>query len=106
MRNSNAVLLCSVFCLAASVGTTACAPPPPPGVVYVARRPPGERVEVIGMRPGPGYVWVRGFWRWERDDYAWITGHWVLAERGFRDWVPGRWRHNHRGWYYVEGHWR
>lgn len=85
---------------------SACSPPPPPGVVYVARRPPPRRAEVIGSRPAPGHVYVRGFWRWQGDDYIWVPGHWSVVERGFREWVPGSWRHGRRGWYYVDGHWR
>jgi hypothetical protein len=83
-----------------------CSAPPPPGRVYVARRPPPMRAEVIGARPAPGHVYVRGFWRWQVSDYVWIPGHWAVAERGFREWVPGNWHHGRRGWYYVDGHWR
>ncbi len=88
------------------LAAAACAPLPPPGVVYVSRRPPPDRVDVVVMRPGPGYAWVRGYWRWDRDDYVWMPGRWVVIERGYRGWAPGRWVHHRRGWYWVEGHWR
>jgi hypothetical protein len=104
MRNKALVL--SVQLMLAAGTVTACAPAPPPGVVYVARRPPADRVEVIGARPAPGHVWLRGYWRWDHDDFVWVPGHWALVEHGYREWVPGRWHHGRRGWYYIDGHWR
>jgi hypothetical protein len=83
----------------------ACAPPPP-GRVYVIRRPPPERVEVIGVAPGSGFVYVRGYWRYDRDDYVWVPGRWVAVERRYHEWVPGHWAHDRHGWYWVEGRWR
>ncbi|HXW96311.1 MAG TPA: YXWGXW repeat-containing protein [Gemmatimonadales bacterium] len=96
-----------VFSLSAAllVGAFACAPPPPPGAVFVARRPPDDRVEVVGVAPGPGYVWIAGNWRWERGDYVWGPGHWAVAERGYHRWEPGHWRHARGGWYWIDGRW-
>ena len=84
----------------------ACASNPPPGGIVVERRPPPDRVEVIGVAPGRGYLWIRGFWRWERADYVWVPGRWAGAERGHRRWASGHWAHTRRGWYWVEGRWR
>ena len=89
----------------ALLASLACAPPPPPGSVVVVREPPRDRVEVIAASPGPSYVWVRGFWRWQRQEYVWVPGRWVRPERGFHKWESGHWRHRHGGWYWVEGHW-
>lgn len=80
--------------------------PPPPGRVYVVRRPPPERVEVIDVGPGPGYVYVRGYWRYDGGDYVWAPGRWVQVDRRYHDWVPGHWAHDRHGWYWVDGHWR
>jgi hypothetical protein len=81
-------------------------PRPRVGVAYVMRQPPAERVEVISTRPGVEYVWVAGHWGWRRDNYEWISGRWVIPERGFHEWVPGRWERDRGGWFYVEGRWR
>lgn len=80
--------------------------PPPPGRVYVVRRPPPERVEVIAVGPGPGFVYVRGYWRYDGGDYVWVPGRWVQLDRRYREWVPGHWAHDRHGWYWVEGRWR
>jgi hypothetical protein len=85
----------------------ACASNPPPAdAVYVERQPPRERVEVVGVAPGPGYAWVRGFWRWGGAEYAWVPGRWTAPQRGFHRWEPGQWRHGRRGWFWAEGRWR
>jgi hypothetical protein len=87
------------------VGAMACAPLPPPGAVYIERRPPPNRVEVVTVAPGREYVWVRGHWRWAGGDYDWVPGRWARIEHG-RRWQEGRWRHHKQGWYWIEGHWR
>jgi hypothetical protein len=40
------------------------------GVVLVA--PPAPRVEVIGVAPSPGYVWVAGYWSWVGGRHEWV----------------------------------
>jgi len=82
-----------------------CAVGPAPGVVYVERRPPPDRVEVVVGAPRPGYVWIAGYWRWQRNDYVWIPGRWSPVEHGYHTWVRGRWEHSHGRWYWVDGHW-
>lgn len=75
------------------------------GVTYSERRPPPDRVEVIGVAPTAGYVWVPGHWRWRGNDFDWTPGHWVPVERGYRHWVPGHWTQRHNRWYWVDGYW-
>ncbi len=78
----------------------------PAPVVFVARVPPAERVEVAPVAPGPAYVWVGGHWAWRADDYVWVPGHYAERPYARAAWVPGRWRHDRQGWYWVDGHWR
>ena len=75
------------------------------GLTYTDRQPPPDRVEVIGVAPGAGYVWVGGHWSWQGNDFGWTPGHWVAVERGYRHWVPGHWQQRRHRWYWVEGHW-
>jgi len=85
----------------------ACAPRHPARyqVVYVTREPPPARVEVVTTRPGVEFVWVPGYWSWERNDYAWAPGRWERAPHARAVWVAGRWRRDRRGWYFSPGHW-
>ena len=75
-------------------------------VVYVPSRPPLGMRETIVVSPGPGYVWIPGYHRWDRGNYVWVQGRWDRPPRTHARWVPGRWRHNRHGWFWVEGHWR
>jgi len=42
-------------------------PPPPPPYAYRAR----------GTAPGPGYVWVDGYWVFRGNHWRWVSGHWA-----------------------------
>ena len=74
--------------------------------VYVRVGPPAPIVEVRPVAPGPRYVWVDGYHRWNGRAYAWVPGRWVVPPRARAVWVPGRWVHEKRGYYWVDGHWR
>ncbi len=72
-------------------------------VVYVQVGPPTAIVETVPVRPGPGYVWVGGYYNWTGSGYVWVHGHYV---RHGGAWCGGHWRHAyHSGYYWVPGHW-
>ena len=75
-------------------------------VIYVDRAPPVPYNEVVTVSPGPGYVWVGGFYGWTGRDYVWTRGYWSLPARGYSHWNPGYWHRDGRGHYWVAGHWR
>ncbi len=72
------------------------------GVVFVARRPPEARVEVISASPGPDQVWIGGHWGWRGADYEWIPGRWERPASPGLHWEAGHWEHESRGWYWIE----
>lgn len=74
--------------------------------VYVRVGPPAAVVEVRPVAPGPRYVWINGYHRWDGHAYGWVPGRWELPPRARAGWVPGRWVHSSHGWYFVDGHWR
>lgn len=76
------------------------------GVVYVAERPPVERVEVIPAAPAVGFVWIKGYWGYRGGSYAWVAGRWDRPVAGTHAWVAERWSHDRNGWYLTPGHWR
>jgi hypothetical protein len=76
------------------------------GVVYIARQPPVERVEVIPAAPGAGFVWIKGYWGYGGSEFAWVPGRWERPVEGHTAWVAHHWEHDRNGWYLVEGHWR
>jgi len=75
-------------------------------VAYVRVPPPPARVEAYGYAPGPGYVWIQGYWRWGGRGYAWAPGYWVRPPRPAAVWVPGHWVSTPSGYYWRAGHWR
>lgn len=78
-----------------------------PGAVVVRYGPPPPRYAVVGVAPGPGYVWTEGFWDWRGGAYVWVPGRWLRPPRPRAVWVPGAWvERPHRGWEFRRGGWR
>jgi hypothetical protein len=77
-----------------SVGIRVNAPPPP------------LRHEVVVVRPGPGHVWVGGFWEWRNHDYVWVPGRWARPPHRGAVWVAPRFEHRGRHHVWVRGFWR
>lgn len=78
----------------------------PAAEVVVRVGPPAPIVERRLVRPGPGYVWIAGYHRWEGRAYVWVPGRWELPPRRRAVWVAPRWQRRHDGYYFREGHWR
>jgi hypothetical protein len=83
------------------------------GVIGVAQTtvirvaPPAPvRVGVVGVAPGPGYVWVGGYQRWNGSGYVWVAGRWVRPPRAGVVWVSPRYVHSGGGWVFHTGYWR
>jgi hypothetical protein len=67
--------------------------------------PPGPYAEAIIGSPGPGYIWIGGYWGWSHGRYVWNRGHWARSRPG-RAWVPGRWERHGNHYEYHRGFWR
>ena len=74
--------------------------------VVVRIGPPRAVVERPIPAPGPGYVWVPGYHRWNGTAYVWTPGVWMRPPRPHARWVRPRWVRRHGGWVFVEGRWR
>jgi hypothetical protein len=92
--------------LAALFLTASCVVSPPRGAVFVRVAPPVAVVEAEGAAPGPEFVWIRGYHRWDGERYVWVAGHWDRRPHARAVWVNGEWKHHRNGWYWVDGHWR
>ncbi len=99
-RASAVALMLSASLLAAP----ACAAPH--GRLYVRVGPPAPVVEARVVAPGPRYVWVPGYYRWNAAAYVWVPGRWMLPPRPRAMWVPAHGASDRHGWYFVPGHWR
>lgn len=83
--------------------------------VHPHRREYRETVEVVApqappvwvvqeVRTRPGYVWARGYWRWDGGRYVAVRGHWESARAGHR-YVHPHWEHRRDGWHWRAGVW-
>jgi hypothetical protein len=77
------------------------------GVYYATTPPPPVRVEAaFGPAPGPGYVWVNGYWGWRGSAYAWMPGRYVRPPHPHSVWVEPRWERRGERYRFYEGRWR
>ena len=67
--------------------------------------PPPPRVEVIGVAPYPGYIWIGGYWVWEGGAYQWAPGRWEQPRPGYQ-WEPRSWYKHKGGWKAKGGSWK
>jgi len=75
------------------------------GAMYVQTAPPPVQYEEVTVAPGPGFIWVAGYWDWTGMQYAWVSGHWTRPPSGYTVWVPARYERRSNGWNYHPGHW-
>lgn len=75
--------------------------------IEVGGPPPGIRAEVAIDTPGPGYIWVPGYWDWGVNrEWAWTPGAWQRAPHERAVWVAPRYHQRRGHWMYERGHWR
>ncbi len=103
MRNRRVAQIFSAVVLSAAL-SAACAPAR--GRVYVNVGPPPPIIEARLAAPGPGYVWIDGYQRWNGRGYYWVPGRWTAKPRAKAVWMKGHWEKGRKGWYYVDGRWR
>jgi hypothetical protein len=73
--------------------------------VYIGRTPPPLRYEARPPIPGPGYVWIDGFYEPWQGGYRWHPGYWNRPPYEGAYWVHPHYDHYDRGWAYHEGFW-
>ncbi|MBZ5602987.1 MAG: YXWGXW repeat-containing protein [Acidobacteriia bacterium] len=98
MRRSILALALAGFSLAACGGGY--------GYYYANTPPPPMRGEVVGVAPGPGYVWVNGYWGWRGNAYSWVPGYYARPPHAHAVWVSPRWDRDRGRYRFREGHWR
>jgi hypothetical protein len=68
--------------------------------------PPAAQVEVVPASPGPEYVWVEGYHRWDGRAYVWVGGHYDRPPRRGARWERAHWEDRGRRHVWIEGAWR
>jgi hypothetical protein len=84
---------------------------PPPAApasaeVEVDSAPPADQVEVVGVAPSPGVVWVGGYYGWGGGRWVWHGGYWGHPPHPGAVWVHPYYAYRGGRHYYVRGYWR
>ena len=74
--------------------------------IVVKLKPPAIKIEKRSTTPGPEYVWIGGYHRWDGSAYVWEPGKWEKPPREHAVWVAPRWEHRSDGYVFVEGRWK
>jgi hypothetical protein len=77
-------------------------------VVVDAPPPPLRSEVVVGVSPGPDYVWVGGYWDGSPGHYTWVGGRWDHSPHGHgQQWSAPHWDKDRDGHYHqTKGEWR
>jgi hypothetical protein len=75
-------------------------------VVIRVAPPRPVRVGVVGVAPGPGFVWREGWHEWRGGAYVWVPGGWIRPPHPGMIWVAPRYRAYRGGYVFVPGRWR
>jgi len=110
MRNWRVWVRNAAIVTAIAAGLNGCVVVPARGYGYyyvtpaVAVEPPPPVVETYGVAPGPGFVWIGGYWNWVGGRHVWVGGHWDRGRPGYA-WEPHHWVHEGGGWRLAQGRW-
>jgi WXXGXW repeat (2 copies) len=69
--------------------------------VRIGPPPPPRAVHVLPQRPGPGYLWVDGYWYPVGNHWKWHQGYWTLAPYSGARWLAPRYENGE----YFQGYW-
>ncbi len=67
--------------------------------------PPVLPVYVQPICPGPGFMWVPGYWAYGPDGYFWVPGTWVEPPEVGVLWTPGYWGWDDDFYIWHAGYW-
>jgi hypothetical protein len=69
--------------------------------IRIGAPPPPRVVRVRPSTPGPGYVWIDGYWYAVGNRYKWHEGYWTRPPYEGAVWVVP----HHDGERFFEGYW-
>ncbi len=98
------LLAASAVALISLVGCVVTPARPRYATDLVTVEPPPPQVEVVGVAPAPGYIWIGGYWGWVGGRHEWIRGRWEAPRPGYA-WEPHVWVREGVGWRLREGRW-
>jgi hypothetical protein len=76
-----------------------------PGEVVVTDEPPAPVAEVVGVAPGPGFIWIGGYYHWYGSRWVWYRGHYERPPHPGAVWVRARYEVRGGRRVYIRGYW-
>lgn len=76
------------------------------GYGYIGPPPPPRVYGPVGYAPGPGFVWIDGFYNLRGSRWVWIPGYWIRPPRPHAVWVRPYWEPHGRSYRFHRGYWR
>jgi hypothetical protein len=73
--------------------------------VSVRIGPPALPLYEQPICPGPGFLWVPGYWAYGPDGYFWVPGTWVEPPEVGLLWTPGYWAWDNDAYFWHDGYW-
>ena len=55
--------------------------------------------------PGPGYLWIPGYWAWNGSEYFWTPGYWSMPPTVGFYWTPPYWGWLNGAYVFNAGYW-
>jgi hypothetical protein len=68
--------------------------------------PPPPYAGPVGVAPGPGYVWINGFYDYSGGSWVWRHGYWAQPPYPNAVWISPFWEHDHDRYRFHRGYWR
>ena len=96
--------LFTVGCAAVSADTSQTSTPSQTLIVVVPNAPPDPKTEVKTPCPGPGQIWVAGYWDFIDGHHVWRDGRWVQGKVGY-EYVRARYEFDGKSWQFHVPHW-
>jgi len=76
-----------------------------PAEVVVTEEPPAPVAEVVGIAPGPGLIWIGGYYHWYGGRWVWYRGHYERPPHPGAVWVRARYELRGGRRVYIRGYW-
>src|SRR5215472_1665824 len=104
-RRSSSPLVRLLFAFVLAFGIASTSQAASSFFVSVNFAPPPIPVYAQPICPGPGFVWVPGYWAFGPDGYYWVPGYWVLPPFIGALWTPGYWGWGNGLYVWHAGYW-
>jgi hypothetical protein len=73
-------------------------------VIEVPSSPPDPKPEVKTPCPGPGHIWVAGYWDYIGGHHVWRDGRWLQGKPDY-EYVRARYEFDGKAWQFHVPHW-